>query len=370
VLTIQYHNVSQEQRSSERLLQRHIELLLILKHPRQDKMAPNGSLGLLADAAQPLPCKTTIALNPSGEGAIPDRIEIPERLTFTLPDPVEDLPGVPVRAVHCLDGHGNSGLTLLYSNHLGVERLVPLAKGMMQQIGLPSDCQDEDGDSDDATWPCERKALEMARWMGAGHDAYVNAVTSPVPPEIMKLKPGEAAFNTEMHADAVNALLDHGIITDTGKTVQLGYYKFPICMIHAPQTGNAIMDINERFKAYVTFMESTRRIDSTLPTCGKCHRCQELARGKNPGRPTNTDTQEDDYSTLPTCGKCLRCQERAREKAVGLLPEASAFDDRELRFMLEDEDIVDFARMMVDMSEDEDDVDFANFDWGFLGDST
>ena len=122
---------------------------------------------------------------------------------------------------------------------------------------FPADCKDEDGNYD------ERKALEMARWMGAGHVAYEDAVTSPVPPEIMKLKPGEAAFNTEKHADAANALLSHGIITDTGKTVQLGYHpKFPICMIHAPQTDNA-KDIEEMFKEYHAYRKRLRRIEAT-----------------------------------------------------------------------------------------------------------
>ena len=212
-------------------------------------------------ATKPLPRKTTAALNPSGEGTIA------EPLTFTLPAPTEnvvdwfirkfpeyknDLPEVPVRAVHRFDGHCNSGLTLLYSNHLGVERLVPYAKMI-----FPADCKDKDGNND------EGKAREMAWWMGEGNFAYENAVTSPVPPEIMKLEPGEAAFNTEKHADAVNALLSHGIITDTGKTVKLGYYpKFPICRIYAPQTDNA-EDVKKRYKEFRAFMERMRSIEAT-----------------------------------------------------------------------------------------------------------
>lgn len=67
---------------------------------------------------------------------------------------------------------------------------------------------------------------------------YELHVTAPVDPNIMKLKPEEACFNTNKYPDAVNALLKFGIITDTGKRVQIGYYpeKFPICRIHAPQT--------------------------------------------------------------------------------------------------------------------------------------
>ena len=183
---------------------------------------------------------------PCGDGAVA------QSLTFTLaaPDPenldwfIRDYPeyknglaDVPVRAVRRLDGYGNSGVTLLYSNHLGVDRLVPYAK-----MQFPSDCEDEEGNSD------EEKAREMARWMGEGNAAYENAVTSPVPPELMKLKPGEAAFNTEKYTDAVKALLSNGIVTDSGKTVQIGYYpeQFPICRIHAPQTDNAEENERER----------------------------------------------------------------------------------------------------------------------------
>lgn len=69
-------------------------------------------------------------------------------------------------------------------------------------------------------------------------EAYEQHVTSPVSPDIVNLKPAEACFNTNKYPDAVKALLSNGIITDTGKKVQIGYYpeKFPICRIHAPQT--------------------------------------------------------------------------------------------------------------------------------------
>ncbi len=62
-------------------------------------------------------------------------------------------------------------------------------------------------------------------------------MTSPVPPEVIDLKPGEACFNIEKYPDAVRALLENGIITDTGKRVKVGLYrkKFPICRVHAPQ---------------------------------------------------------------------------------------------------------------------------------------
>ena len=170
---------------------------------------------------------------PRGEGAVA------QPLTFTVPGPKNidwftrehpeyktGLPEVPVRAVRRLDGFGNSGVTLLYSDHLGIERLVPYA--LMQ-------------------WP-DGNARKTAMMMGKGNHAYENAVTSPVPPDVMKLKPGEAAFNTAKYPDAVRALLSNGIITDTGKKVQLGHYpeKFPICRVHAPQTENAEENERER----------------------------------------------------------------------------------------------------------------------------
>ena len=178
----------------------------------------------------------------------PEKAEICECLwdghRFIIPEYINGLPEVPIRAVHHLDGYCNSALMLLYSNHLGVERLVPYAKMM-----FPADCKDEDGNDD------EEKARETARWMGDGNAAYKNAVTSPVPPEIMKLEPGEAAFNIEKYADTVKALLSNGIITDTGKQVKLGYYpKFPICRIHAPQTDNA-KEVEERSKERQAIME-------------------------------------------------------------------------------------------------------------------
>jgi hypothetical protein len=54
--------------------------------------------------------------------------------------------------------------------------------------------------------------------------------------------------------------MEHGIITDTGKRVQLGLYreKFRICRIHAPQTekrrGEEIMRSNLEHKAMLQKM--------------------------------------------------------------------------------------------------------------------
>lgn len=144
-----------------------------------------------------------------------------QTLNLTVPTLALEGPDVPVRAVRRLDGHGNSGLTLVYSDHLGVEKLIPFAEMYFDT--------DEDGDEDD-------KPINVAKCI-AGNEAWLNFVTTPVSPSQMKLKPEEAAFNTEKYPDVYKSLIDSGIITDTGKRVKLGLYPhFPICRIHAPQT--------------------------------------------------------------------------------------------------------------------------------------
>eukprot|EP00581_Thalassiosira_minuscula_P005685 CAMPEP_0183740844 /NCGR_PEP_ID=MMETSP0737-20130205/60654_1 /TAXON_ID=385413 /ORGANISM="Thalassiosira miniscula, Strain CCMP1093" /LENGTH=156 /DNA_ID=CAMNT_0025975999 /DNA_START=138 /DNA_END=608 /DNA_ORIENTATION=+ len=130
------------------------------------------------------------------------------------------MPDIPVRAVRRMDGYGGSGVTLMFSDHLGMERLIPHAK---------------------MRYACdyEFEALECARAML--EEPAEAHVTSPVDPDVMRLKPAEAAFNTEKYPEAFQALLENGIITDTGKRVQIGLYpnKFPICRIYAPQMDNA-----------------------------------------------------------------------------------------------------------------------------------
>lgn len=60
-----------------------------------------------------------------------------QSLIFVLPAPEEGLPEVPVRAVRRMDGHCGSGMTLMYSGHLGIERLIPYAERKYS-------CDDED----------------------------------------------------------------------------------------------------------------------------------------------------------------------------------------------------------------------------------
>ena len=150
-------------------------------------------------------------------------------LTFTIRHPAGHpfarLPDAPVKALRRMDGYGGSGMTLLFSDHLGVDPLVPYVKEIL-------------GEND------EEDIYEQARWLGNQTELpYESHVTVPVDPKIMKLKPEEACFNTNKYSIAVEALLHCGIITDTGKRVQIGYYpeKFPICRIHAPQTDNVEM---------------------------------------------------------------------------------------------------------------------------------
>jgi hypothetical protein len=151
----------------------------------------------------------------------------PQKLTFEISHrhlpghPFAEFPDAPVRAVRRMDGYGGSGMTLLFSDHLGVDPLIPYANFLFC-------CEDE------------QDTLDKAKWMGEGNYPYEAHVTSPVDPNVMKLKPEEACFNTEKYGDAVTALLQRGIISDTTKKVRIGYYpeKFPICRIHAPQTDN------------------------------------------------------------------------------------------------------------------------------------
>ena len=98
----------------------------------------------------------------------------------------DGIPEVPVKAVHRLDGFGHSGLMLVFSDHLGLDALLPYA--MMQY------CSE---DMHEAKENAEGMVGEMA----------ASPPTSPVDPDIMKLKPGEAAFNTEKSKDVFDALI-------------------------------------------------------------------------------------------------------------------------------------------------------------------
>lgn len=149
--------------------------------------------------------------------------DAPQPFTFIMPPLANGFPfpEAPVHAVHKMDVYGNSGvMLLLYSVHLGIERLIQHAKFY---------CYDDND---------KNEVHDVVKAMIEGDPPFLCVVTSPVPPEVMKLKPSEACFNTEKYPEAVWALLEKGIITDTGKKVKLDYYeeKFPVCRVNAPQT--------------------------------------------------------------------------------------------------------------------------------------
>ena len=159
-------------------------------------------------------------------------------LTVPVPPGAKSMPGeppwpseVPVRVYRKLDGFNNSGVALVLSDHLGLERLHPIA-----QLAFGAD-GDDPGDLD-----------RVARNLVDGCEMWQPHVTSPVDPSIMRLKPAEACFNTEKYPGEYKALLEAGVISDTGKRVRLGYYPkdFPIARIHAPQTDNMEENIRMR----------------------------------------------------------------------------------------------------------------------------
>jgi hypothetical protein len=125
--------------------------------------------------------------------------------TFTIPYPNngeegESLPPIKVKAYHQLDGYNRSGINLTYAE------------------SYPMNPMEPDGDQypKDMTW---------------------TYATTPIDDESggRSLKYGEAVFNTTKHPVEVNALLEMGIIKDTGKKLDLNYYKqHPICRINLP----------------------------------------------------------------------------------------------------------------------------------------
>lgn len=178
---------------------------------------------------------------------------VAQPLTFIMPPLANGFPEAPVRAVRKMDGYGNSGVMLVWSGHLGVERLIRHARELY--------CNDKDDEN-------EVRDVVKAMIEGDPSFLYEPHVTSPVSPEVMKLKPGEACFNTEKYPEAVRALLENGIITDTGKRVKVGLYKekFPVCRVHAPQTDDFKM-VCEAKKAREVMLASmgfeTVRLSST-----------------------------------------------------------------------------------------------------------
>lgn len=152
-------------------------------------------------------------------GSSLQHLNIDPSSTFTMSHPNPSKPDLPLRAVHRLDAFGKSGLAIFYSNHLGEE---DMKHHVIDHFG---EVDNEMG------W--NANGLANTAW---------NIVTSPVHDDYDRanLKMGEACFNVSKMPQEVEALLSNGIITDSGKTVQIGMYpiRHPICRINLPVDKN------------------------------------------------------------------------------------------------------------------------------------
>jgi hypothetical protein len=126
-------------------------------------------------------------------------------------------PPVPLRATHELDGYGHSACGIYFSDHAGLEALNPWVVKFF-------------GEEDPSMgWTAENLALNgELPWcvptMPVGDDATRD-----------RLGHGEACFNIKKFPKEYRALLNAGIVTDTGRTYQQGYYPpFPIAKINLP----------------------------------------------------------------------------------------------------------------------------------------
>jgi hypothetical protein len=136
--------------------------------------------------------------------------------TTTDSTPIQDQYDVPLRAIHQLDGFGCSGLSLYFSGHCGKQALHP---AIMKMFG------EED---DEMGWNSD--GITKIPWA---------IVTSPVHDDEdreTQLLPNEACFNISKYPREHEALIEAGIITATGKTLQIGYYPrlHPVCRINLP----------------------------------------------------------------------------------------------------------------------------------------
>eukprot|EP00802_Teleaulax_amphioxeia_P014622 Tamp_14691.p1 GENE.Tamp_14691~~Tamp_14691.p1 ORF type:complete len:437 (-),score=70.80 Tamp_14691:298-1608(-) len=128
-------------------------------------------------------------------------------------------PPVPLRATHQLDGCGQSGCVIYFSDHAGASALEPWVIKMF-------------GEKDPSKgWTAKNLALNA--------DLHWCIATSPtgMHPDHARDGPGlgEACFNTEKCPKEYEALVNAGIVTATGRTFQLGFYPpFPIAKINLP----------------------------------------------------------------------------------------------------------------------------------------
>ena len=103
---------------------------------------------------------------------------------------------IPLKAYHLKDGFGKSAIRLQYSSHLGEEALNPFVIEYFGEI------------DDEMGWNAE--GLATIPWC---------IPTSPVHDltERLALRFGEAVFNITKSKAEVDALLQAGIISDTGR---------------------------------------------------------------------------------------------------------------------------------------------------------
>lgn len=135
--------------------------------------------------------------------------------TLSVPHPQKgpSLP-IPLKAYHVKDGFGKSALRLQYSRHLGETALNLFVIEYFGEI------------DDEMGWNAE--GLTTIPWCIA---------TSPVHDltEQRGLRFGEAVFNTTKSKAEVDALLEAGIISDTRRKIQMGFYPpHPVCRINLP----------------------------------------------------------------------------------------------------------------------------------------
>jgi hypothetical protein len=130
--------------------------------------------------------------------------------------PVQDQHDIPLRTIHQLDGFGCSGLSLYFSGHCGKQALYP---AILKIFG------EED---DEMGW--NSNGITKMPWA---------IVTSPVHDDEdreTQLLPNEACFNISKFPREHKALIEAGIITETGKELQIGMYPLlhPVCRINLP----------------------------------------------------------------------------------------------------------------------------------------
>jgi hypothetical protein len=126
---------------------------------------------------------------------------------------------VPLECSVALDGFGRPGIRLMFSDFLGLDVLIPALLTM--QVLDDEDVLDE----------------EIVR--GAIAQVEYDIVTSPCYDEAARAKMGakECVIVRTKHTKEYEAMIDFGLIQDTGKRAQLGFWKdVHVCKINFPFT--------------------------------------------------------------------------------------------------------------------------------------